>query len=122
MAQHNELGKMGEEAARLFLVRKNYKILYRNWRFEKYEVDIVAEDVDELVFIEVKTRTSAEWGNPQDAIGKQRVKRLVEAAHYYLQMHDCDKSVRFDIIGAIWNGQDFEIEHIEDAFLPPVNI
>ncbi|MFT4073344.1 MAG: YraN family protein [Dysgonamonadaceae bacterium] len=122
MAQHNELGKMGEEAARLFLVRKNYKILYRNWRFEKYEVDIVAEDVDELVFIEVKTRTSAEWGNPQDAIGKQRVKRLVEAAHYFLQMQDCDKSVRFDIIGAIWNGQDFEIEHIEDAFLPPVNI
>jgi putative endonuclease len=122
MAQHNDLGKLGEEAAFLFLKTKGYKILWQNWRFEKYEIDIIAEDEWFLVFVEVKTRTSDQWGNPHDAIGRNRIKRMVEAADFYIREYDPDKPVRFDVIGAIWNGKDFEIDHIDDAFLPPVNV
>ncbi len=122
MAQHNDLGKLGEEAASLFLKKKGYLILHQNWRFEKYEIDIIAEDGEEIVFVEVKTRTSDQWGNPHDAIGKSRIKRMVEAADFYIKEFDVEKSIRFDIIGAIWNGKNFDIDHIDDAFLPPVNV
>ena len=122
MAQHNELGKLGEEAACLFLKKINYTILHQNWRFEKYEVDIIAEDEEFIVFVEVKTRTSDQWGNPHDAIGRARIKRMVEAADYYIKEYNPEKPVRFDVVGAIWNGKDFEIDHIDDAFLPPVNV
>jgi putative endonuclease len=122
MAQHNELGKLGEEAASLCLKQKGYQILDQNWRFERYELDIVAKDGEWLVFVEVKTRTSAQWGNPQDAVGKGRIKRMVEAADLYIRQKDLDFPARFDIVGAIWNGESFEIEHIDDAFLPPVNV
>lgn len=122
MAQHNELGKLGEDAAHFYLKQKGFKTLHRNWRIDKYEIDIIAEDGDEIVFVEVKTRTSSQWGNPHDAIGRSRIKRMVEAADLFLKQFDTDKTIRFDIIGAIWDGKNFEIDHIPDAFLPPVNI
>ena len=117
MAQHNELGKMGEEMAARLLVEKNYAIVERNWTFHGYEIDIVAENDCFIVFVEVKTRTSAEWGNPEDFVGTARQRRLVEAADHYLIEHAIDKPARFDIMGVLWKDGKFEIEHIEDAFL-----
>ena len=66
MARHNELGIKGEEAATAFLKDKGYRILERNWRMHRHEIDIVAEDDEYIVFVEVKTRTSREWGDPED--------------------------------------------------------
>ena len=73
-----------------------------------------------IVFVEVKTRTSREWGDPEDFIGAAKIRRLVNAADLYLKFYDIDKPVRFDIISAVWDGVRFEMEHIDDAFMSPV--
>ncbi|MDR2955255.1 MAG: YraN family protein [Prevotella sp.] len=121
MAEHNELGKKGEDAAVKYLRQKGYKILSQNWIFERHEIDIIAEDDEYIIFVEVKTRSSSYWGNPEEAISKAKIKRMVEAADFYIKEKDIDIPVRFDIIAAIWTGRTFEIDHIDDAFLPPVN-
>ena len=120
MARHNELGKKGEQIAASFMKSKGYKVLKRNWRKHRYEIDIVAENQEYIVFVEVKTRTSRQWGNPEDFIGNTKIRRIVEAADLYLQLNDIDKPARFDIISAVWDGVSFEIEHIDDAFMSPV--
>lgn len=121
MAEHNELGKKGEDEAVRHLVQKGYKILHRNWLYDRYEVDIIALNEEYIVFAEVKTRSSALWGNPEEAVSKAKIRRIVEAADYYIRENDIDLPARFDVIAAIWNGKQFEIEHIDDAFLAPVN-
>lgn len=120
MADHNILGEQGENAAASFLRKKGYKVLKQNWRMYRHEIDIVAEDREYIVFVEVKTRTSRQWGNPEDFIGRTKMKRIVEAADLYLKINDIDKPARFDIIASVWNGKSFEIEHIDDAFLSPL--
>ncbi len=117
MADHNDLGKKGEDAAVVMLKSKNYRIVERNWMFHGYEVDVIAENEEFFVFVEVKTRTSVQWGNPEDFVGKSRMRRMIQAADHYLIEKDIEKPARFDIVGAVWNGRDFELEHIEDAFL-----
>lgn len=121
MAEHNDLGKRGEDEAVKLLRQKGYEIIERNWVYEKYEIDIIARDEEFIVFVEVKTRSSNQWGNPEEAISKGKIKRTVEAADFYLNEHDIELPARFDVIAAIWTGKSFDIEHIDDAFLPPVN-
>ena len=121
MAEHNDLGKKGEEYAVRYLQQRGYKIIERNWIYEKYEIDIIAQNDEYIVFVEVKTRSSDRWGNPEEAISKGKIKRIVEAADFYLNENDIDRPARFDVIATIWNGTMFEIEHFDDAFLPPVN-
>jgi len=121
MALHNELGKQGEKVVIELLRKSDYKILRHNWHFERYEIDIIAENEEWIIFVEVKTRASYQWGNPEDAISKSKIKRIVEAANFYLIQNNISKSARFDVAAVIVKGNDFEIEYIEDAFLPPVN-
>mgnify|MGYP000903210128 CR=1 FL=1 len=121
MAEHNELGKKGEDEAEQYLRNKGYKILERNWICEKYEIDIIAEGEGFIIFVEVKTRSSRQWGNPEEAISNSKMKRMVTAADYYIINNDIDFPARFDVIAVVWNGSAFEIEHFDDAFLPPVN-
>lgn len=121
MAQHNELGKLGEEVAIKYLQEKGYTIVEHNWFYDKYEIDIIARNGEWIVFVEVKTRTSYQWGNPEDAVSKGKIKRIVEAADFYLNKNDINLPARFDIMSVIWNGKTFKIEHIDDAFLAPVN-
>jgi len=121
VAEHNDLGKRGEDAAADYLRQQGYDIIVRNWLYEKYEIDIIARNDEFIVFAEVKTRSSAHWGNPEEAVSKGKIKRIVEAADFYLKKNDIELPARFDVIAAIWNGQSFEIEHIDDAFLAPVN-
>ena len=117
MATHNDLGEKGEELAVEFLQKKGYKILDRNWRFKKAEVDIIAQKNEVLIIVEVKTRTSNYFGNPQDFINQKKVQLLVEAANEYVISKDLDVEVRFDIVAILKNKQEFDIEHLEDAFL-----
>lgn len=121
MAQHNKLGKKGEELASDFLSDNGYTIIERNWIGERHEIDIIASCGDFLIFVEVKTRSSAYWGNPETAVSESKIKRMVAAADYYLQSKDTDLQVRFDIISVISNKKQTEIIHIEDAFFPPLN-
>lgn len=121
MAEHNDLGKRGEEAAVRHLRLNGYEIIKRNWTYEKYEIDIIAQNDEFIVFVEVKTRSSSQWGNPEEAVSKGKIKRIVEAADFYVKEFDIDLPVRFDILSVIWNGSKFKIEHIDDAFLAPVS-
>lgn len=117
MAEHNILGKKGEDKAVAYLETKGYRIVERNWTFHGYEIDIIAEDEDFIVFTEVKTRATDEWGNPEDAIGRQRMRRMINSASHYLKINWIDKPARFDIISIIWNEGKAELEHFENAFM-----
>jgi len=116
MAQHNELGKKGEQLAVDFLIKHNYDILERNYRFQKAEVDIIAQKDDVLAIVEVKTRSSIDFGNPQDFVKPKQIKNLVKAVDEYVNENNLDIEVRFDIIAIIKKGKGFEIEHLENAF------
>ncbi|MGG8496419.1 YraN family protein [Tenacibaculum sp. TC6] len=117
MAQHNELGKKGEEQAKGFLVQKGYRILETNYRYQKAEIDIIAQKEDTLVVVEVKTRSTDYYGNPEDFVNTKKIKLLVAAAHKYIEERDIDVEVRFDIIAILQKNGKLLIEHIEDAFL-----
>lgn len=120
MAIHNDLGKNGEEAATRFLTEKGYRILHRNWRSGKKELDIVAEYQGELVVIEVKTRRNNQYGNPEDAVNGRKIRHIVSSADAYIKMNAIDLPIRFDIITLIGQEYPFQIEHIESAFYPPI--
>ena len=122
MAAHNELGKWGEHLAVDLLVTKGYAIVERNWRAGNLEVDIVAMKDNRIVFVEVKTRSSG-FVDPLDAIDRRRVSRIVRAANSYVKAYNIPHEVQFDIIiiiGAPEGGDSPQIEHIPDAFLPPL--
>ena len=121
MAEHNELGDIGEERAQAYLRSKGYRILHTNWQCGKLELDIVARKDDWLVVVEVKTRSTETFEHPQEAITPRKIRNIVSAAHDYILTFDWHGETRFDVISVIPRGQNFEIEHIEDAFLSPVN-
>ncbi|MDR0865307.1 MAG: YraN family protein [Candidatus Symbiothrix sp.] len=122
MAEHNVLGKDGESAAIAYLKENRYQILHTNWHRGHFELDIVAKTEDELVVIEVKTRSGGSITHPEDAVTNQKIRNIVSATDFYIKYFDIDLPVRFDIISVIGKQPDFEIDHIEDAFYPPVNI
>jgi len=122
MAEHNVLGKDGEAAAVAYLEGKGYRILHTNWRISSFELDIVAQTDDELVIIEVKTRSAGTITNPEDAVTNQKIKHIIAATDFYIKYFDIDLPARFDIISIIGSPPNFEIEHIEDAFYPPVTV
>ena len=116
MASHNELGKKGEQLAVDFLIENGYDIIERNYRFNKAEVDIIAQKEDVLAIIEVKTRSTADFGNPQDFVKPKQIKNLVKAVDEYVTVNSLDVEVRFDIIAIVKEKKEFKIEHLEDAF------
>jgi putative endonuclease len=117
MADHNELGKQGEEQAVDFLQKNGYEILETNWIFHKAEIDIIARKDETLAIIEVKTRSSIDFGLPQDFVKPKKIQLLVKAVNEYVNQNQLDVSVRFDIIAIHKNANNFNIDHIEDAFL-----
>ena len=117
MSDHYQLGKKGEQVACDFLIAKGYKILSRNYRFKKAEIDIIAQLNELLVVVEVKTRTSTFFGNPQDFISQKKIKRLVQAINRYVYDNATDLEIRFDIVAVVFENNKFSIEHLEDAFL-----
>ncbi|MBC3756830.1 YraN family protein [Hyunsoonleella sp. SJ7] len=116
MAQHTQLGKKGEQLAVDFLVKNGYDIVERNYRFEKAEVDIIAQKGDILAIVEVKTRSTTDFGDPQDFVKPKQIKNLVKAVDEYVTVNDLDVEVRFDIIAIVKGDKSFNIEHLEDAF------
>jgi putative endonuclease len=116
MAEHNELGKLGEELAVEFLQKAGYSILETNWTFQKAEIDIIAQKNTILAIVEVKTRSSIDFGLPQDFINPKKMQLLVKAANEYVVSNDLDVEVRFDIIAIHKENKAFVIEHIEEAF------
>ena len=117
MAEHNDLGKWGEQVAADYLLRKGYEIIERDWKSGHRDLDIIALDGDIVVFVEVKTRSNRMFTDPVDAVGYQKIHNLQQAANHYVKYRHIDGDIRFDIVcvtGAI--DAEPEIEHIEDAF------
>jgi len=118
MADHNDLGNKGEKLAFNYLVKKGYKILTRNYRFKRNEIDIVAEFENTLIIIEVKTRASRFLAGPEETVTPAKQKTIIKVANDYIQEHEIDLDTRFDIISIILNEKETNIEHLIDAFYP----
>jgi len=116
LAQHNELGKKGEQLAVDYLLQQGYTIVERNYRFDRAEVDIMAKIKDTLAIIEVKTRSTVDFGNPQDFVKPKQIQRLVKAVDEYVTVNNLDVEIRFDIIALVKEDKGFNIEHLKNAF------
>ena len=118
MATHNDFGKEAEQEAVNYLIKEEYDILARNYRFLQAEVDIIARKKDILAIVEVKARSSTAYGEPQAFVSKKKIKLMAEAANHYVIKNDLDVEVRFDIISIVKNSREFSLQHLEDAFFP----
>lgn len=118
MADHNDIGKFGEELAVQYLRKIGYQIQAQNWRFSRTEIDIIAIHQNTLVVAEVKTRTSKDFENPKEAVTKTKQRSIIKAANAYIEQFNVDKECRFDILSVLIIRGKAEIEHIVDAFYP----
>ncbi len=119
MAKHNELGKRGEEIATDWLRQKGLEIQAVNWRFRRYELDIVARDRDTVVFVEVKTRSQTYFGPPEIFVDQRKTDRILRAASAYMASIGHSWAVRFDVVAVLFQpGGQYTVRHLEDAFFP----
>ncbi|MBQ3710318.1 MAG: YraN family protein [Bacteroidales bacterium] len=117
MIEPHDLGKRGEDLAVEHLIDNGYQILERNWRSGHKEIDIIALKDNTLVAVEVKTRKSYDFGEPDLAVGVSKQRMLIWAADAYVRYKKMDVDVRFDIISIVINDTEQRVEHIEDAFI-----
>ena len=114
MYERHELGKTGEEIGTQYLINNGYKLIIRNFRCRQGEIDIIAKDKDEIVFIEVKTRRNTNYGYPIDAVDKRKQKHILNASKYYIYKNKLEKrKIRFDVI-EVYKKDKFYINHIKN--------
>lgn len=116
MAEHNDLGKQGEQLAQRYLLKNNYQIQEINWQYKHLEVDIFAIDNKTFVAVEVKTRRSDFVENLSEIVNKKKQRFIIEATNAYIEKHDIDYEVRFDIIYIVIKNGKYYLKHITDAF------
>jgi len=116
MAKHNDFGKLGEQKATDFLIKKGYTIKEKNYRYLKAELDIIAQKEAVLAVVEVKSRSSEFLENIADTVNQKKIRLLVAAADHYVVEHNLDVDVRFDIITIRKKGTTFKLEHLKNAF------
>ena len=116
MAAHNELGKLGEDIAANRLTSEGYEILERQWRYKHKEIDIIAQDKAELVFIEVKTRASVTYGLPKEAVNNTKKKHIYWSAEYYIYSRNLENyPIRIDVMEIYKKHGKFWVNHIKQA-------
>ncbi|MCR5395468.1 MAG: YraN family protein [Bacteroidales bacterium] len=123
MSESYQLGKNGEEMAADYLRSLGYRIEAQRWRLHHLELDIIATDreSDEIVFVEVKTRTTPIFGAPEEAVDYRKIMNTVRAADAYLKQYQIMKDWRFDIIAIIDDGKhEPKLRHFKEAFYPPL--
>ena len=118
MAEHNDLGKWGEDIAVEYLLDKQYRIVARDWKLGKRDIDIIAYSPDGyLVFVEVKTRRNEVFMQTECAVNYSKMKSIIKCANAYVKYYHIDNPIRFDIIAVIGtNIANYEVRHTEDAF------
>ena len=116
MGQHNVFGREGEQIAKDFLIEKGYSILKQNYRYDRAEIDILAQIDDILVVVEVKSRTFDFLEDVSQSVDPRKIQRLVKAADHFVTVHDLDVEVRFDLIIILKKQKGVEIKHLENAF------
>ena len=121
MAEKNETGKKGEAIACSYLEICGFSILHTNWRFRRFELDIVATNGSELVIVEVKTRSKNCLLDPEKSIDRYKIRRITAAADAYIRKYGIDLPVRFDVLCLIKDEYAYTVEkHFEDAFFAPM--
>lgn len=118
MLEHEDIGIAGELYACTHLRSQGYIILEKNWRYKRYEIDIIAEKQGIVCFVEVKTRENRYAGDPALAVKRGKQKHIITAADAYVKEFNISAVLRFDIIAIIMNSKETYLEHIEDAFYP----
>jgi putative endonuclease len=119
MAKHNDLGKLGEQIALAYLKSNNYEIVESNWKYNHAEIDIIAIIKQQIIFIEVKTRTGSFGGYPEHFVDAKKEKLYALAADEYIYQVNHQGECRFDIIAITFENQTkYHLHHIEDAFFP----
>jgi putative endonuclease len=111
-----ELGQYGELLAKNYLIKEGYQIKKCNFRYLKYEIDIVAEKENKVIVVEVKTRQTAEIGEPWRAVTRKKQQQIIVCSNFYIQSKNISKETRFDIISIVHNSFRTDLEHIIDAF------
>lgn len=122
MAVHNDLGTWGERLAADYLRNKGYSILHQNWKIGHRDLDIVAltPDSTTLVVVEVKTRSNADYLQPESAVDWRKMRNLASATNAYVNRYRMNCDIRFDIITIVGSMEHADIHHIEDAFPAPM--
>jgi len=118
MSDKAETGIRGEELAAAYLRQHGFTIRDRNWRSGRTEIDIVAENSENIVFVEVKTRSADYQVHPRDAVNVPKQRTIIFAASNYIDRYRLNKEARFDIITVIFNGPEWEVDHVESAYYP----
>lgn len=119
MSKQQKLGILGEDAACIFLENLGYKILERNWRFSKAEIDIIAKEGEVMVFVEVKAKSYTFYGAPEESISVYKENLIIDAASQYMIRVNHDWEIRFDIISIVFDKNlKANITHYRDAFFP----
>ena len=118
MAKHNHTGNEGEVLGAEHLLSQGYSILEKNWRHSHWEVDIIASKNNTLHFIEIKTRKSKKFGQPEDKVGKKKMENLINAAEQYLYLYPQWNRIQFDILSiSMITNNPIEYFLIEDVYL-----
>lgn len=121
MAEHNDLGKWGEDEAVLYLEDQGYTIVDRDWRLGRRDLDILAytPDGNTLVVVEVKTRTGEDFLQPEEAVTRSKMRNLAIAANAYVKERQVDKELRFDVISIVGCAHQVKsLQHLKNAFNP----
>lgn len=119
MARHNQLGRWGENVAVEYLITQGYAIVECNWHMGHYEIDIIATKGNRVIFIEVKTRSGDEY-DPLEAVDRRKKMHMVRSADVFLRNNDLPYEVQYDIVTIVGDQHDYKLEHIPDAFFPPL--
>lgn len=116
MAIQQIMGEKGEQIATNYLHKNNYEILERNYRAGRSEIDIICKETNTLVFVEVKTRTSSKFGNPEDFVNEAKAVKIIEGAEVYMLDNGWEGAIRFDIVSVLIYDSMEEVKHFKDAF------
>jgi putative endonuclease len=118
MPNNTQKGTQGEEIAVAHLLKNGYQIVARNWRYKHLEIDIIASINGTLVIAEVKLRSNAFYGNPEEFVTKSKQKKLIKAADFYIRENNINWETRFDVVAVIQNPNELNVEHFVAAFYP----
>ncbi len=118
MNESQSLGQTGEDLAAGHLLKKGYKILHRNWKSGRNEIDIIAENSDRVVFVEVKTRSDDIFVKPSELVPLSKQKIIINAAHWYIKRFNVMKESRFDVVTVVLKDDEPVIDHVEAAYYP----
>ncbi len=116
MAKHIEIGQRGEDIASAYLIKNTYKIVHKNYRAGRAEIDIIVEKRNILIFIEVKSGHNSCFGPPDKNVSKNKIKMLFSAATLFQANENWNKEIRFDLICITFFLNAYKLEHFEDAF------